>query len=193
MKSSITVLVQVCACLLLINMAQAGGLGLSKGPKRSRIANSGLMPFPRVGRSDSVSWEMDPNDYMHDDMKRSKFMQFPRVGRTSYNPYSSDEENDFSLEKRAGGVPSGGNKNSGLWFGPRLGRLHKRSDGRLGGDEVNGNIAAYAYLIELYPKQLHYAPRFAHEPSTVDEQIEEDQQQQRNIIAGGPSSLDMST
>lgn len=195
MKSTITVLVQVSMCLLLITLAQAGGLGLSKGPKRSRVSSSGLMPFPRVGRSGSMSWEMEPNDF-HDDLKRSKLMQFPRVGRASYNPYSNEEDYDMNMYKRAGGVPGSGNKNSGLWFGPRLGRLQKRSDGRYGYEGENGdggNMAAFAYLIELYPKQLHYAQRFAHGPSTVEEQQIEDEQQQHIAGGGQSSSLDMST
>lgn len=53
-------------------------------------------------------------------MKRSKFIQFPRVGRADF----PDNGNQDVSEKRSGSK----NMNTGLWFGPRLGRLQKRDN-----------------------------------------------------------------
>lgn len=55
-------------------------------------------------------------------MKRSKMLvQFPRVGRSDY--FNGGNNQDVT-EKRSGSK----NMNTGLWFGPRLGRLQKRDN-----------------------------------------------------------------
>lgn len=51
-----------------------------------------------------------------DVVKRSNFVKFPRVGRGGHSQEIS--------EKRSGNK----NMNTGLWFGPRLGRLQKRDN-----------------------------------------------------------------
>lgn len=51
-------------------------------------------------------------------------MAFPRVGRSGTIEWNPDE-NWSNTQKRNNG---NNNMNNGLWFGPRLGRLHKRQD-----------------------------------------------------------------
>lgn len=53
------------------------------------------------------------------EVKRSGLIPFPRVGRSGSGQYLSKA----GMLKRAGG-PGGAN---GMWFGPRLGRIQKRS------------------------------------------------------------------
>lgn len=63
---------------------------------------------------------------MHQLKTRQGLMPFPRVGRGGDSMWDLPERQD----KRNGdtGTNSG---TAGLWFGPRLGRLQKRSDGVL--------------------------------------------------------------
>lgn len=54
-------------------------------------------------------------------------MPFPRVGRSDLRPQTIpgwilSPENTIEFQKR-----NGNGANGGLWFGPRLGRLQKRS------------------------------------------------------------------
>lgn len=60
------------------------------------------------------------------EMKRQGLIPFPRVGR-SHDVPSSPYGNDvvkIGKVKRTGDAVS----NGGMWFGPRLGRLHRRTD-----------------------------------------------------------------
>lgn len=64
-------------------------------------------------------------EYSPLEIKRAQnsLFAFPRVGRASANRYLS-KANDASQETiKRGGVGGG----SGMWFGPRLGRVQKRS------------------------------------------------------------------
>lgn len=99
----------------------------------------GLFPFPRVGRSDPdlQNWDLNsfedyngeqvPVDnmlsnailsstiadmYRNEMVKRQGLIPFPRVGRSGYKSPQ-------------------GPAVSGMWFGPRLGRIQKRSSGAI--------------------------------------------------------------
>lgn len=101
--------------------------------RRPRGGTVGLFAFPRIGRSDpdlAYNWEgadlppsvyLDDYDLPHQEVKRPNIIPFPRIGRSEKlaAKYSASRNPDF---KRSNG-PSGG-----LWFGPRLGRLQKRSN-----------------------------------------------------------------
>lgn len=105
----------------------------------------GLFPFPRVGRAgNEIPWA---NGYpgkrkksryvllryttttftipradlskMHELKTRQGLMPFPRVGRSDLRPWMFGPDALIEYQKRNG--------NGGLWFGPRLGRLQKRS------------------------------------------------------------------
>lgn len=101
--------------------------------RRPRGGTVGLFAFPRVGRSDPdtlYNWdgaELPPSAYLddydmptHPDIKRPNIIPFPRVGRAEkYAKYAATRTQEM---KRSNGP------NGGLWFGPRLGRLQKRSN-----------------------------------------------------------------
>lgn len=100
--------------------------------RRPRGGTVGLFAFPRVGRSDPdalYNWDgadLSPSVYLdeydmpsHTDIKRPNIIPFPRVGRSEkYVKYAARNQE----MKRSNGP------NGGLWFGPRLGRLQKRSN-----------------------------------------------------------------
>jgi hypothetical protein len=106
----------------------------SKEPKRSKLSSVyALTPSLRVGRRSDDSW--DPNTGRQPsgaapahfarlaDVKRriGKMVSFPRIGRGDSNWVA--DENNYGA-KRPGA-------NSGMWFGPRLGRLQKRERRRV--------------------------------------------------------------
>lgn len=64
------------------------------------------------------------------EVKRQGLFEFPRVGRSG-NHYSKEAIQRFI--KRGGG---GSAANGGLWFGPRLGRIQKRSVESSQGDHL---------------------------------------------------------
>ncbi|XP_012265015.1 uncharacterized protein LOC105691247 isoform X2 [Athalia rosae] len=73
---------------------------------------SGLMPFPRIGRS-------DPSDY-------DVVLDLNYDGRSrdvSSSPYGNELVKVAKVKRTGDAVPNGG-----MWFGPRLGRLHRRAD-----------------------------------------------------------------
>uniref|UniRef100_A0A182QW50 Pyrokinin n=1 Tax=Anopheles farauti TaxID=69004 RepID=A0A182QW50_9DIPT len=110
----------------------------------------GLFAFPRVGRSDPElaigDWDPaallplegavdDYEDYPIKEMKRQGLVPFPRVGRSgkselaaaaarywqaarSFQQQQQQQHQQQSIVKRAGGSGA----NSGMWFGPRLGK-----------------------------------------------------------------------
>ncbi|XP_012265014.1 uncharacterized protein LOC105691247 isoform X1 [Athalia rosae] len=90
---------------------------------------SGLMPFPRIGRSDPSDYDvvLDLNyDDMSHEVKRQGLIPFPRVGRSrdvSSSPYGNELVKVAKVKRTGDAVPNGG-----MWFGPRLGRLHRRAD-----------------------------------------------------------------
>ncbi|XP_055906496.1 cardio acceleratory peptide 2b [Eupeodes corollae] len=106
--------------------------------RRGGGGTAGLFAFPRVGRSDPSLSEQTggydnlfPASYEEYDeypkiseMKRAKMVAFPRVGRSDsqLRNWARMAALQQSLDKRT--APSA---NSGLWFGPRLGRIQKRS------------------------------------------------------------------
>lgn len=53
---------------------------------------------------------------------RTSIMAFPRVGRSETMEWG--HEDGWNVQKKS----NTGSSNNGLWFGPRLGRIHKRQD-----------------------------------------------------------------
>ncbi|XP_055381456.1 cardio acceleratory peptide 2b [Condylostylus longicornis] len=105
--------------------------------RRGGSGTVGLFAFPRVGRSDprlqALSMDMLPdNSYEEYDerleSKRAGLVPFPRVGRSEglqlrkLSKIASLQQQMDKMDKRTenAGV-------NGLWFGPRLGRIQKRS------------------------------------------------------------------
>lgn len=69
---------------------------------------------------------MTVSEYSPLDIKRAQnsLFAFPRVGRAGANRYLSRAVDPSSQETiKRGGVGGG----SGMWFGPRLGKVQKRS------------------------------------------------------------------
>lgn len=63
---------------------------------------------------------------MHELKTRQGLMPFPRIGRADLRPipgWMMNPDNVLEFDKRNGN----GGPNGGLWFGPRLGRIQKRS------------------------------------------------------------------
>ncbi|XP_053678062.1 cardio acceleratory peptide 2b-like [Anopheles nili] len=120
----------------------------------------GLFAFPRVGRSDpemSLDWESsammpldaadDYDDYQMKEVKRQGLVPFPRVGRSGKSDLAvaaarywqaarslQQQQQQQMLTpqgvvKRAGGSGA----NSGMWFGPRLGKRSRFGVGPTGG------------------------------------------------------------
>lgn len=113
-------------------------------PKRVNGRVTGLFPYARMGRSDPdlMNWDNanaynsfeEYEEYPHTEMKRQGLVPFPRVGRSGPSKYLS--QSGFQANKRA--VSGGG---SGMWFGPRLGRIQKRNSemvqrGAMQGDQL---------------------------------------------------------
>jgi hypothetical protein len=128
----------------------------SKEPKRSKLSSVyALTPSLRVGRRSDDSW--DPNT----DVKRriGKMVSFPRIGRGDSNWVA--DENNYGA-KRPGA-------NSGMWFGPRLGRLQKRNV-----DE----FTPWTYIIlngeGPVSRQVHYTPRLGRESDEVYDELDAD-------------------
>ncbi|XP_052861287.1 cardio acceleratory peptide 2b [Anopheles cruzii] len=153
--------VSVALVLLAVHFCRAevefdGSVRSKRGP------TVGLFAFPRVGRSDpdvGFDWDAsgpvdvsgdDYDDYPLKEIKRQGLVPFPRVGRAGkQDPPSGYWQVARSLQqqhhhhqqllqpppqpmlKRAGGSGA----NSGMWFGPRLG---KRADPtqQLKGDQI---------------------------------------------------------
>lgn len=129
----------LCSFLLtaVIFSSTAADVEQSK-TRRGGGGTAGLFAFPRVGRSDtSLSRQtggydnLFPTSYEEYDeypkvseMKRANLIAFPRVGRSDaqLRNWARMAALQQSLDKRT--APSA---NSGLWFGPRLGRIQKRS------------------------------------------------------------------
>ncbi|XP_050072880.1 cardio acceleratory peptide 2b [Anopheles maculipalpis] len=114
----------------------------TNGRINKRGPTVGLFAFPRVGRSDpemTLDWESsamlpletgeDYEDYPMKEMKRQGLVPFPRVGRSGKSELAMAaarywqaahnlQQQQQSIVKRAGGSGA----NSGMWFGPRLGK-----------------------------------------------------------------------
>jgi hypothetical protein len=144
----------------------------SKEPKRSKLSSVyALTPSLRVGRRSDDSW--DPNTGRQPsgaapahfarlaDVKRriGKMVSFPRIGRGDSNWVA--DENNYGA-KRPGA-------NSGMWFGPRLGRLQKRNV-----DE----FTPWTYIIlngeGPVSRQVHYTPRLGRESDEVYDELDAD-------------------
>jgi hypothetical protein len=88
-----------------------------------------------------------------------KMVSFPRIGRGDSNWVA--DENNYGA-KRPGA-------NSGMWFGPRLGRLQKRNV-----DE----FTPWTYIIlngeGPVSRQVHYTPRLGRESDEVYDELDAD-------------------
>ncbi|XP_063905581.1 uncharacterized protein LOC135124449 [Zophobas morio] len=140
--------VQLCFVLLCL----AACMAECKEPKRSKLSSDfGLTPFLRSGRGSEHSWDANV------DVKRKigKMVSFPRIGRSE--SWGADENNYGA--KRPGA-------NSGMWFGPRLGRVQKRSD----------EYTPWTYIIVNgegpVTRQVHYTPRLGRESEEVYDDLD---------------------
>ncbi|XP_065082411.1 cardio acceleratory peptide 2b-like isoform X2 [Ochlerotatus camptorhynchus] len=116
--------------------------------RHKRGPTVGLFAFPRVGRSDpdllewgdaaaaaaSLPLELadDYEDYPIRESKRQGLVPFPRVGRAGANPARYYYWPKTVQQKRAGNSGA----NSGMWFGPRLGKRANAASTEIKGNEV---------------------------------------------------------
>uniref|UniRef100_A0A1L8DNK6 Putative secreted protein n=2 Tax=Nyssomyia neivai TaxID=330878 RepID=A0A1L8DNK6_9DIPT len=126
--SSIEIVLLYTIFSLILTMHIAAAADDIEESKPRRSGNMGLFPFPRVGRSDPEMMAYDAminslEDYEFPkyEMKRQGLIPFPRVGRARPDMWAKAAREEYG--KRTGGVGA----NGGLWFGPRLGRIQKRS------------------------------------------------------------------
>nr|UES72869.1 CAPA [Carausius morosus] len=107
-----------CALVYLLILAFAvNGYHGGEVVQRKQRHVSGLIPFPRIGRSGGdVTWTLDSPELQ--EAKRQGLIAFPRVGRAGRYGY---------LVVRGEGRRDTGGDNGGMWFGPRLGRRDRRS------------------------------------------------------------------
>ncbi|XP_046431861.1 cardio acceleratory peptide 2b-like isoform X4 [Neodiprion fabricii] len=106
---------------------------VGRSPKMTELTRTGrafgMINVPRVGRSDSSDYDaaFDLNyDDMSHEVKRQGLIPFPRVGRSRDAPslsYANDALKVAKAKRTGDAVSSGG-----MWFGPRLGRLHRRGE-----------------------------------------------------------------
>lgn len=146
--------VQVFFIVLLVSFCY--GQENSRGPKRTKTSPyAGIIPFIRTGRS-QLQLPFGDLENVDNTLKRAKpgrtIMAFPRVGRSGTIEWNPDE-NWSNTQKRNNG---NNNMNNGLWFGPRLGRLHKRQDYQ------QENPFSYFYIGD-------YTPRLGRESEEVEE------------------------
>ncbi|XP_036213818.2 cardio acceleratory peptide 2b isoform X1 [Bactrocera oleae] len=148
MKSFYCLDVIICSTVVVVALAgfsdaeseQRSLFELEQKNRRTAGGPSGLIAFPRVGRSDpnlvnnlheadisalgdSIMYPASLEDYEVEfpksEMKRASLIPFPRVGRTDaeLRKWAHIMALQQALNKATG--PSA---TSGLWFGPRLGK-----------------------------------------------------------------------
>ncbi|XP_062545149.1 cardio acceleratory peptide 2b [Armigeres subalbatus] len=113
--------------------------------RHKRGPTGGLFAFPRVGRSDPDLFQWgdvqslpleDYEDYPIRESKRQGLVPFPRVGRAAQNPaffyWPWAMTASGQLQKRA----SNSGANSGMWFGPRLGKRASAASTEIKGTDV---------------------------------------------------------
>ncbi|XP_065158232.1 CAPA peptides [Atheta coriaria] len=118
-----------CVLILFVVVCHAGDMNEPK-----RYSNDqGLIAFPRVGRREAA---------LKLAKLRNELFAFPRIGRSQ--PLAMGIKRDGSTKTM----------NTGLWFGPRLGRVQKR------------NLYAFTPDLEDYYNAagdvkpvVHYTPR----------------------------------
>ncbi|XP_050317485.1 cardio acceleratory peptide 2b isoform X3 [Bactrocera neohumeralis] len=140
MKSFYCLDVIICSTVVVVALAGFSDAELEQKNRRTAGGPSGLIAFPRVGRSDPnlvnnlheadisalgegimypASLEDYEVEYPKSEMKRASLIPFPRVGRTDaeLRKWAHIMALQQALNKATG--PSA---TSGLWFGPRLGK-----------------------------------------------------------------------
>lgn len=114
--------------------------------RHKRGPTVGLFAFPRVGRSDPelLEWSdaaaaaaaselaEDYDDYPIRESKRQGLVPFPRVGRAGPNPARYYYWPKMVQQKRAGNSGA----NSGMWFGPRLGKRANAASNEIKGEQL---------------------------------------------------------
>ncbi|XP_029707893.2 cardio acceleratory peptide 2b isoform X1 [Aedes albopictus] len=125
---------------------------IADGGRHKRGPTVGLFAFPRVGRSDPdlLEWSDaaavaaalpleladDYEDYPIREAKRQGLVPFPRVGRSGSGVSNAARfywpKTMMQLQKRAGNSGA----NSGMWFGPRLGKRASAASTEIKGTEV---------------------------------------------------------
>ncbi|XP_021696183.1 cardio acceleratory peptide 2b isoform X3 [Aedes aegypti] len=130
--------------------ADASDLDSVSEGRHKRGPTVGLFAFPRVGRSDPdlLEWSDaaavaaalpleladDYEDYPIREAKRQGLVPFPRVGRSGMNAarFYWPKTMMPQQQKRAGNSGA----NSGMWFGPRLGKRANAASTEIKGTEV---------------------------------------------------------
>ncbi|XP_044255847.1 CAPA peptides-like [Tribolium madens] len=143
------------ACVVLFCIANC--LGEPKEPKRNKLASVyALTPSLRVGRRSSPDLDFPKGPFADVKRRIGKMVSFPRIGRSESNWVPDD--NSYGAQRP--GANSGG-----MWFGPRLGRVQKRSD----------DFTPWAYIIlngeGPIIRQVHYSPRLGRESEEAYEEV----------------------
>ncbi|XP_046748121.1 uncharacterized protein LOC124412360 isoform X1 [Diprion similis] len=157
-------------CLNLLDYPRTG-----RSPKMTEFTRtdraSGLIAYPRVGRSDSSDYDaiLDLNyDDMTHEVKRQGLIPFPRVGRSRDDARPSSYVNGalkLAKAKRTGDAVSSG----GMWFGPRLGRLHRRGEEPQAEDQQWARLPIREFQGSVDEKSENLTPRRLVEESDGEE------------------------
>ncbi|KAF2893188.1 hypothetical protein ILUMI_12984 [Ignelater luminosus] len=152
--------IELCFLVYLVSISYCQAEN-SRGPKRTRVSPyAGLVPFLRTGRSrlqlPSSESELGEN-YKRAKPSRTSIMAFPRVGRSETMEWGHDD--GWNVQKKS----NTGSPNNGLWFGPRLGRIHKRQD-------YKSDIPlAYFYISDYTPRLGRESEETMDETDTISE------------------------
>ncbi|XP_013141173.1 PREDICTED: uncharacterized protein LOC106105425 [Papilio polytes] len=131
----------VLSIFVLVSVATTASTSSAK-LRRDGVLN--LYPFPRVGRAHHT-WQVPVNDQYLDSEPASKrqLYAFPRVGRGGYGYTDQSNLNRINLRleelllgQQLLGQPRSNdyvkreseNTNTGMWFGPRVGRSFNNDD-----------------------------------------------------------------
>ncbi|VVD00150.1 unnamed protein product, partial [Leptidea sinapis] len=99
------------------------------GTKLRRDGVLNLYPFPRVGRSHQT-WQIPTDDLLDRDIDKRQLYAFPRVGRSDLRGVHLPPRLEEMLLRSHGFVKreSESESDTGMWFGPRLGRGIRSED-----------------------------------------------------------------
>uniref|UniRef100_A0A336MEC6 CSON014761 protein n=1 Tax=Culicoides sonorensis TaxID=179676 RepID=A0A336MEC6_CULSO len=132
-------LFELLSCTLILTVIYLACCTAEESHLQKRQANQpvGLFPFPRVGRSDpDLEWDNsmmpangidDYDDSPRHEVKRQGLVPFPRVGRAGFKNQQSYWAKLYNQDT---GKRAESGAMSGMWFGPRLGRVQKRAAGK---------------------------------------------------------------
>ncbi|XP_064292677.1 CAPA peptides isoform X2 [Plodia interpunctella] len=119
-------LVRLAVSLILLTSVLASAYHNNAKLRRDGVLN--LYPFPRVGRAGRHTWQvpLPPSEmYLeYEPLEKRQLYAFPRVGRGDPSLFRDALRSETQMPKRRGGV----SENTGMWFGPRIGRSFKSED-----------------------------------------------------------------